>query len=78
MPYIIQNTQDVLTAEPGHVYPSVRCYLSADGEWTLTKPAMTFTEKSHAEDAIKDSGLNVGRNVYPLQNRVNVVEAVEV
>lgn len=78
MPYIIQNTQEALTEEPGKIYPSARCYLGIDGEWTLTKPAMKFTEKSHAEDAIKDSGLNVGRNEYPERNQVNILEAVEV
>lgn len=47
--------------------------------WTVSpQPAMQFAEKSHAEDAIKDSGLNVGRNEYPERNAVNIIEAVEV
>lgn len=77
MPYIIRNTQSALEHKPGTITPSVCCSLGLDGNWTLNGHLMEFAEKSHAEDAIKDSGLNVGRNEYPERNQVNVIEAVE-
>ena len=76
--WIIQNTQTELVKQPGRITPSVRCYLGIAGNWTVTQPAMQFTERSHAEDAITDGGLNVGRNEDAENNWLNVIEAVEV
>ena len=76
--WIIQNTQTELVKQPGRLTPAVCCYLGIAGNWTVTQPAMRFTTRSDAEDAIKDGGLNVGRNEDVENNRLNVIEAVEV
>ena len=76
--WIIQNTQTELVKQPGRITPAVRCYLGMAGHWTVNQPAMQFTERAHAEDVIKDSGLNVGRNEDRERNLLNVIDAVEV
>lgn len=78
MSYVIRNIQEPLDPGLGCAYPSLCWHLGVDGEWTSSGPLMQFDEKSHAEDAIKDGGWNVGRNEFHEKNRVNIVEVIEV
>lgn len=71
--FIITNTQEVLVGKPGAIYPVCKAYLSAENEWTVTKPAKEFASIEDARRFLEREGLAEGRHEDVESNRVNTI-----